>query len=199
MPDSVLDLLLNYGPFALALVLFLGALGLPIPSTALILAAGALAREGLLELLLSAALAVTAAILGDSTSYLLARLGLAPVLSRLQGNVSWHRAERAFERWGKLTVLSSRFLVTPLSLPVNVIAGGVRYPFGGFVLLCCIGEVVWVVLFGGLGYLFAGSWREIGSTASDLGLWLAGATVAAVGLYEAYKLWSHHYAKPKSP
>lgn len=195
MPDSVLDLLLNYGPLVLAMVLFLGALGLPIPSTALILAAGALAHEGLVDLPLSAALAVTAALLGDVASYLLARLGFAPVLSRLEKNPSWHRAERAFERWGKLAVLSSRFLVTPLSLPVNVIAGGTRYPFASFILLCAIGEILWVTLFGGLGYLFAGSWREIGNMAGGLGLWLAVAAVVAVIFYEAYRFWRHYLVK----
>lgn len=187
MPDSVPDLLLNYGPLVLAIVLFLGALGLPIPSTALILATGALAREGLVDLPSSAALAVTAALLGDAASYLLARLGFAPLLSKLEKNISWHRAERVFERWGNLTILSSRFLVTPLSLPVNMIAGGVRYPFGGFILICAIGEVLWVTLFGGLGYLFAGSWREIGDTAGSLGLWITGAAILTVALYESYR------------
>jgi membrane protein DedA with SNARE-associated domain len=148
---------------------------------------------------LTAGLAVVAAILGDSASYVVARLGFAPILGRLDGNASWHRAEWDFERWGKLAILSSRFLVTPLSLPINAIAGAVRYPFAGFFLLCAIGEVAWVSLFGGLGYLFAGSWREIRGAASDLGLWLTGAAVAALGVYEAYKLWSHRHASAKSP
>ena len=191
----MLDLLLNYGPPALAIVLFVGALGLPIPSTALILAAGALVREGLVDAPLSAILAVIAAVLGDASSYLLARLGFAPILGRLEGSASWHRAERAFERWGKLAILFSRFLVTPLSLPVNAIAGAVRYPFAGFFLLCAIGEVVWVALFGGLGYLFAGSWQAIGGLAGDLGLWLTGAAIVTLGFYEAYRFWSHYHAK----
>ena len=199
MPDSVLDLLLNYGPWALTIVLFAGALGLPIPGTAVILAAGALAHEGLVDAPLTAALAVAAAVLGDAASYVLLRLGFAPILGRLEGSVSWHRAERAFERWGKLAILSSRFLVTPLSLPINVMASAVRYPFAGFLLLCVIGEVAWVALFGGLGYLFAGSWRAIEGAASDLGFWLAVSAVAALGFYEAYKLWSHHHANAKSP
>jgi membrane protein DedA with SNARE-associated domain len=95
---------------------------------------------------------------------------------------------------GKLAILSSRFLVTPLSLPINAIAGAVRYPFAGFLLLCAIGELAWVSLFGGLGYIFAGSWRAVGGIAGDLGLWLACASIAALGVYEAYKLWSHHNA-----
>ncbi|MDP9455294.1 MAG: VTT domain-containing protein [Actinomycetota bacterium] len=152
----MLDLLLNRGPPALAIVLFAAALGLPIPSTALVLAAGALAREGRVDAPLYAILALIGAVLGDAAGYLLARLGFAPILRRLEGSTSWHRAERAFERWGKLTILFSRFLVTPLSPPVNAIAGAVRYPFAGFFLLCAIGEVVWVALFGGLGYFRRG-------------------------------------------
>ncbi|PLS84210.1 MAG: hypothetical protein CYG60_19160 [Actinobacteria bacterium] len=194
MPDSVLDLLLNRGPPALAIVLFAAALGLPIPSTALVLAAGALAREGRVDAPLYAILALIGAVLGDAAGYLLARLGFAPILRRLEGSTSWHRAERAFERWGKLTILFSRFLVTPLSPPVNAIAGAVRYPFAGFFLLCAIGEVVWVALFGGLGYFFAEGWQEIGRIAGDLSLWLAGGAVVALGFYEAYKYWRHRHA-----
>ena len=46
MPNSVLDLLLNYSLWALTIVLFAGALGLPIPSTALILATVEITDDG---------------------------------------------------------------------------------------------------------------------------------------------------------
>lgn len=197
MPDSASDLLLNYGPLALALAIFVGALGLPLPGTALLLAAGALARGGLVNAPVAAVMAVSAAVLGDGTSYLLARFGFKPVLGRLEGNAAWRRAEQAIERWGVFAILLSRFLVTPLALPTNLIVGGDRYPFVRFISLCLAGETVWVILFGGLGYLFAESWRAIGGFAGDLGLWLTGAAVAAVGFYEAYKLWSHHHANAK--
>lgn len=196
--DSAPDLLLHYGPPALAIAIFVGALGLPLPGAAILLAAGALARGGLLNAPVAAVLAVSAAVLGDATSYGLARLGFKPFLGRLEGNAAWRRAERAFEHRGMLAILFSRFLITPLALPTNLIAGGDRYPFARFVSACLAGETVWVVLFGGLGYLFAHSWQRIGGIANDLGLWLAGIAVAALGLYEAYVLWRHHHGKPGS-
>ena len=195
MPDSIPNLLLNYGPPALAVAIFVGALGVPLPGTTLLLATGALARGGLVSVpavVVMAVLAVSAAVLGDGTSYGLARRGFKPFLSRLEGNSAWRRAERAFERKGAFAILLSRFLVTPLALPTNLIAGGERYPFARFVSFCLVGETVWVVLFGGLGYPFAGSWRAIGGIAGDLGLWLAVAAVVALGCYEAYHLWRHH-------
>ena len=90
--------------------------------------------------------------------------------------------------------LFSRFLVTPLALPTNLIAGGDRYPFARFIAICLAGETVWVILFGGLGYLFAHSWQAIGGIAGDLGWLLAGAAIVALGFYEAYKYWRHHHA-----
>ena len=197
MPDSTQDLLLTYGTPALALALFIGALGLPIPGTALLLAAGALARGGFVSapaVAVTTVLAVSAAALGDGTSYLLARRGFKSFLGRLEGNATRRRAERAIERYGIFAIFFSRFLVTPLALPTNLIAGGDRYPFGRFIAICLVGETVWVVLFGGLGYLFAQSWQEIGGIAGDLGLWLAGAAITALGFYEAYKYWRHHHA-----
>ena len=197
MPDSAQDLILNYGTPALALAIFIGALGLPIPGTALLLAAGALARGGSLSapaVAVMTVLAVSAAVLGDGTSYLLARRGFKSFLSRLEGNAAWRRAERAIERYGIFAIFFSRFLVTPLALPTNLIAAGDRYPFGRFIATCLAGEAIWVILFGGLGYLFARSWQAIGGIASDIGLWLVGAAVVALGFYEAYRYWRHHHA-----
>ena len=195
MPDSAPDLLLNYGPLALALAVFVGALGLPVPSTALLLAAGALAQAGLVNAPVVAVLAVSAATLGDAASYGLAHVGFAPFLSRLKGNAAWRRAEQAFARRGVFAILLSRFILTPLALPTNLIAAAGRYPFGRYLSASFVGEAVWVVLFGGLGYLFAENWQAIEGFASDLGLWLTGAAVAALGFYEAYRLWRHHHAK----
>ena len=68
-----------------------------------------------------------------------------------------------------LAIPLSRFLVTPLALPTNLIAAGDRYPFPRFASACLAGEAVRVTLFGGLGYLFAGSRRTIEGRAGDLG------------------------------
>jgi membrane-associated protein len=192
MLDDALSALQGYGAPALALVIFLGCLGLPLPSAMLLLAAGAFARTGLLRVELGAPLALLAAVTGDSCSYLMGRRSEGVVARRLQGSLSWSRAQHAFERWGFWAVPLTRFLLTPLALPTNLIAGGERFPFRRFVGLCLAGDAVWVLLFGGLGYLFAGSWRTVGAFAGDLSGWLVGFALAALGGYEVYEHWRHH-------
>ncbi len=191
MLEAALEALSAYGVAALALMLFAAGLGVPIPGAMLLLAAGASAQAGLVdaEVLVLAALAAT--VLGDGGSYLLGRYGGRKLVGVLKDRLSWQRAERTFERWGAFAILLTRFLITPLALPTNLMAGGERYGLRRFLPLSALGNLVWIVLFGGLGYLFAGSWEAIGAFADDLGLWLAGAVLAAIGVYEFMHLCLH--------
>lgn len=192
MLDDPLSALQGYGTPTLALVIFLSCLGLPLPSTMLLLAAGAFVRTGLLRVELVTPLVLLAAVTGDSCSYLMGRRIGTVLTRRLQGSLSWSRAEHTFDRWGIWAVPLTRFLLTPLALPTNLIAGVGRFPFPRFVGLCLLGETLWVLLFGVLGYLFASSWRTVGAVAGDLSGWLAGFALAALGVYEVYEHWRHH-------
>jgi membrane-associated protein len=198
MLDEALSALQVYGTLALALVIFASCLGLPVPGNMLLLAAGAFASTGLLRVELVAPLALLAAVMGDSCSYWIGRRIGTVLTPRLQSSLSWRRAEHAFDRWDLLAVPLTRFLLTPLALPTNLIAGGGRFPFHRFVGLCFLGEAVWVLLFGGLGYLFASSWRTVGTLAGDLSGWLVGFTLAALGVYEVYEHWRHYTTPGKT-
>jgi membrane-associated protein len=201
MLDGALNALQGYGPPALALMIFVGCLGLPIPCAMLLLATGAFVRTGLLRVELVAPLALLAAVVGDSCSYLMGRRGEAVLARRLQGSLSWSRAERAFDRWGIWAIPLTRFVLTPLALPTNLIAGAGRFSYRRFVGLCLLGEAVWVLLFGGLGYLFASSWQSVGAFAGGLSGWLLGLALVALGVYEIYEHWRHHTtpARPTTP
>ena len=74
--------------------------------------------------------------MGDSCSYLVGRRSQNVLARRLQGSLSWRRAEHVFDRWGLWAVPLTRFLLTPLALPTNLIASGARFPFRRFVGLC---------------------------------------------------------------
>ncbi|RFO96378.1 hypothetical protein DIC66_13815 [Rhodoferax lacus] len=123
--DLLLTGLLNYGSAVLGGTLFLAALGLPLPATMLLLAAGAFSQQGIVDMQTGGFAAMTGAIAGDGCSYLLGRYGLAHLAS-LPGLVAVHatlaphsRASRIFFRWAGWSVLLTRFAFTPLSLPVN--------------------------------------------------------------------------------
>lgn len=72
--DLLLTGLLNHGSLLLGLVLFFAALGVPLPATMLLLAAGAFAQQGVLPWLSAGLIGIAAAILGDFASYAMGRL-----------------------------------------------------------------------------------------------------------------------------
>ena len=147
--------LLTYGELALGAATLVSALGLPLPATMLLLAAGAFVRQGALNWQAAVILAALGAVAGDSLSYLLGRYSGARVMRRAQTAAKWHQARGVFQRWGGLAVFLSRFLFTPLALPVNLIAGSTRYTIWRFLGFVVLGELLWVLIFSGLGYAFA--------------------------------------------
>jgi membrane protein DedA with SNARE-associated domain len=197
LSEAFLTGMLAYGPPALSLALLLGALGLPLPGTMFLLAAGAFAGQGVLNWSAAAPLALAGTVLGDSGGYLLGRYGGSLVLKRIEGNDSWRRAQDTFDRRGGLAILLTRFVLTPLAVPINLIAGSSRYTFWRFLTFDVIGELVWVALYGGLGYLFADSWEAINDLAGNLSGLLVGIAILGVGGYLAYRYWRGHPASTK--
>jgi membrane-associated protein len=187
--EAFLTGMLAYGPPVLSVALLLGAVGLPLPGTMFLLAAGAFAGQGVLDWPLAAPLALVGVVVGDSTGYILGRYGGPLVVRRFAGNQTWGRAQNAFDRQGGWAIVLTRFLLTPLAVPVNLIAGSSRYPFGRFLSFDTAGELVWVMLYGGLGYLFADSWEVINSLAGNLSGLLVGAVALGAGAYLAYRHW----------
>lgn len=180
--DAFFTALINHGSWVLGGVLFLAALGVPLPATLLLLAAGAFAQQGLLDALEVGLVATSAAVAGDHGSYLVGRWAGAWLPARWVGGPPWQRAAAGFERWGMASVFLTRFLLTPLALPVNLLAGSTRYPWPKFSLAVVTGEATWVLLFAGAGYLFADRWEALGGLAGDVA-WLAvGLVLLALGV-----------------
>jgi membrane-associated protein len=72
--------------------------------------------------------------------------------------VAWQQALSTINRQGGWAILITRFWLTPLAPALNVIAGR-RYSYLRFLLYDITGQLFRVLLYGGLGYLFA-SQRE---------------------------------------
>jgi membrane-associated protein len=181
--DFLLTGLLNYGAILLGGTLFLSALGVPLPATMLVMATGAFSRQGLLSLQAAAGVAVGAAVAGDACSYAVGRYAGGLLTARLKGSAAWQSADRQFVRWGTWSVFLSRFLLTPIALPVNLLAGSTRFSWPRFMAAVVVGEVIWVLLFGGLGLLFADNWEALSQMASDLSGVLVGVLLVGMGGY----------------
>ncbi|MGE0312544.1 MAG: DedA family protein [Lautropia sp.] len=179
--ELLLTGLLNHGVAILAATLFLAALGVPLPATVLLMAAGAFVQQGVLQPAAAFAAALAAAISGDAGSYLIGRMASGVVPGRVRDGASWARAKALFERWGASGIVLTRFLLTPLALPVNLLAGSTRYPRLRFLAAAAAGEAVWVVLVGGAGYWFADRWEAMSRLAVDAVGVLVGLVFAIAG------------------
>jgi membrane protein DedA with SNARE-associated domain len=155
--DDILSALLIYGYPALALTLFLGALGAPVPTGLATTLAGSLAVRGDLDWLVAAAIAIVASSIGDIVAYGIGR-GLGQGFLERHGK--WFgftmsqqaRVQRLFDRWGGMTVLLTRTLVSHLSSVVSLLAGMMRYRLASFLAVAFVGRVIWTSAYLGLGY-----------------------------------------------
>lgn len=195
LSDYLLSGLIVYGPPVLALALFIGALGLPVPGTLIVIAAGAFVRQEVFSLLIVAGWGLLGVVLGDSLSYGIGYFGGRWVDRRFGESPSWRNAQSTFRRRGGLAIYLTRFLLTPLAVPTNLIAGGSGYPFWRFLSYDLAGELTWFVLYGSLGYAFGSQWELISQFASDFSGLLVGLAALAAAVYLVWRRYRRQVSR----
>jgi len=188
LTEYLLAYILNYGAAFLGLVLLLGAIGIPLPTTLLVVAGGAFVRQGLLDLPTVAIISLVAALTGDSICYGLGRYAGGWVDRRYGATSAWQSARHSFLKYGAWSIYLSRFLLVSLAIPINLVAGSTSFGYRRFFPLILVGEITWLVGFGALGYAFGSQWEAISTFASDFGGLLFGLVILAAGIYLAYRL-----------
>jgi len=185
MSDFLLTLIINYGAPAFAFLLFLGALGVPIGASALVIAAGAFSQQGILSWPFTAFLGLLGAVIGDAISFAIGFYAKAWVDQRFGGSAVWKSARGSFEARAGLAVYLTRFLITALAVPTNLIAGGSGIRLRRFMIYDSLGEFTWIILYGGLGYLFGSQWELVSEFISNFGGLILGLVILGVGLWLA--------------
>jgi membrane-associated protein len=189
LTDIFLAGMTTYGPLTLGVAMWLGTLGIPVPLPILALAAGAFARHGSLNWAVAMFAALAGATLGDSLGYAVGRFAGEWAERRFGKSPGWARAEARFHRKGWLAIYITRFLLTPLAVPTNLIAGGSGYPYRRFLLLTLAGTLTFLLFFGGTGYAFARQWRAVGEFVTSSFGWLVGATIVGILIYVLIRRW----------
>lgn len=192
LTDLFLTWMINYGALAFGLALFVGATGVPFPGSLLVLAAGAFARQGILDWSSAAIFGLVGAVLGDTLSYAMGNFARQWVHRHFGQRATWQMAQATFAHRGGLAIYLTRFILTQVAIPVNLIAGSSGYPFRRFLTFDFAGEVTWIMLYGGLGYAFGNQWELISQFISDFSGLLIGVIVLAIGLYF---LWRRRRAR----
>jgi membrane-associated protein len=181
--DFLLTLIINYGAPAFGILLFLGALGVPVGASALVIAAGAFSQQGILSWPFAASIGLMGAMLGDALSFGIGYYAKDWVDKRFGRSPAWKNAEATFDQRAGLAIYLSRFLITALAIPTNLIAGGSGIRFRRFMLYDSLGELTWIILYGGLGYVFGSQWELVSDFISSFGGLILGIVLLGVGIW----------------
>ncbi|MDX6312352.1 MAG: hypothetical protein QOF44_1816 [Streptomyces sp.] len=149
-------LLADYGYLAVGVLVCLDNGGIPVPGQTVLVAAAVYAGTGRLDFAGVLAVAVAAAVVGNSLGYLLGRAGGRAFVHRwgryvLLTPARLERAEDFFGRHGGAVVTWARF-VDVLRQTNGIIAGTVGMPWRRFMAFNVLGAVLWAGTWGGLGY-----------------------------------------------
>jgi membrane-associated protein len=179
----ILTWIIDYGPLVVSAALLVGALGIPVPGTIIVIAVGAFVRQELLSLYSTPFLALGGAVLGDVAVYGVGRFASRWIEQRFGQSAAWQKSRDYFERRGGIAIYLTRWLVTPLAVPTNLVAGSSGYPFTKFLLFDVAGEMTWIALYGGLGYSFGSQWELISEVISNFSGLIVSVLAIGVGIY----------------
>lgn len=193
----ILNLFQEYGYPILWLSVFVGAVGIPLPNSLLLLAAGAFAALGDFNFAILIIMTITAFVAGDNCSYWLGRFWGSKVLDWLEksGKVrlvkpqTIARSRVYFNRRGGWAIFFSRFLVSGLGGAINILAGAELYPYRKFMLYDLCGEALGALIPLSLGYIFGASWDAIGDILGSFSLFILIFLVALFLSYQTIKIF----------
>lgn len=173
MLNLFLSYLLIYKYAILFLVVFFTSLWLPLPATALIVAAGAFAAQGYFDFWSIFVCVLIASVLGDISGYfisrrygkrILMRIGLKSILS----SSNFLALENIFKNRSVSTIFYSRFALTHLGPSINILSGLSKIDRRKFITYDILGEILYAIIFSSLGYTFADQWEMISSISQDI-------------------------------
>jgi membrane protein DedA with SNARE-associated domain len=140
-----------YGAITIFVIIYFESFGAPLPGETGVITAALLASQGEMSIVAVYVAVVTAAILGDSTGYLIGHVGGRRVLQRFGPYIKLtpdrlEMLEGKFRRGGLWFIAVARFL--PLCRQLNgVIAGSMAMPFHLFLAANAVGAFAWTTVY----------------------------------------------------
>jgi membrane protein DedA with SNARE-associated domain len=173
--ELLIGLFIAYGYWIVFTAILLDNAGLPVPGELLLLAFGMVAKAGHLHPLIGLAVAVAAAVAGDSLGYWIGRLGGARVLARVGSGAPRFTPGDTSVVFGRF-VVGARVLLAPL-------AGLGRMPFARFLAFDAVGCLVWAGAFILIGYASGVSLQTLQQALRVLSFAVQGAFVIVLGAW----------------
>jgi membrane protein DedA with SNARE-associated domain len=194
--EPITATLIEHGYSVLFALVLLDQLGLPVPATPVVIAAGGLAGAGRLDPVLAIGLVTLAATLGDWVWYELGRMHgirIVRVLCRisLEPDSCVRSTQGIFARHGPRSLLVAKWIpgLQTVAPPLAGAARMERLPFFAYTLT---GALIWSCVFVGAGYALRDQLGAIGAMLAELG----GLAVLLLGgglaLYLGFKVLQRH-------
>jgi membrane protein DedA with SNARE-associated domain len=169
----------RYGYIGVAGAVSLEGFGVPAPGQSLLMAGALEAARGHMYMALLFAVAVLAAMLGNSLGYLIGKRGGRPLLRKLRVNEAREtRLANLFERYGGGFILLARFVDGPRQLN-GILAGTFGMPWWLFTVFNVIGAVLWVSVWGLGTFFLSEHLHALDALLRQVNPWIAGSVVVA--------------------
>lgn len=189
--NETFQFLVRHGYSVLFVWVLAEQLGLPLPATPLLLAAGALAGSGQMNAPLAIVIAVAASLIGDVIWYEFGRRRGGKVLSllcriSLEPDSCVRKTENAFVRHGARSLLIAKF-VPGLNTMAPPLAGIIGMKVGRFLIFDALGALFYLGSFVALGYVFSSQIERVAERLEGLGFWLVVILGGGLAAYIAWK------------
>src|SRR3984957_1569897 len=185
--------LAQHGYVSLALIVFVEAIGVPVPAAiALLIAGGAVAR-GVLQAQYVLGIALLAMLAGDTLMFLLGRytgwwlLGLLCRIS-LNPESCILRSADFFYRRGRALLVIAKF-IPGINTMAPPLAGSMNMRFVPFLRLDLAGAALYVGVYFGVGFIFSGTLVAVTRGYQAFGRVMALAVMALVAGYMGFQVW----------
>ncbi len=184
--------LAHHGYLLLFLIVLSEALGLPVPAALALVAAGAASAARVLNAPTALAVALGAMLSGDFLLYALGRYtgwGLLGFLCRVSANPETCilRSAESFYKRGKITLVFAKF-VPGLNTMAPPLAGSMKMRTQQFLQLDLAGASLYILAYGGLGFLFRDFLKSITHGFQTAGHVMAIALLLAMIGYVGYRI-----------
>jgi membrane protein DedA with SNARE-associated domain len=189
---QTLEFLVRHGYLLLFCWLLAEQAALPLPSIPLLLACGALARDGRMDERLILLWGLTACLLADNIWFQLGKRRGTRILRficriALEPDSCVRRTENAFTRYGMRSLLVAKF-VPGLNAVAAPLAGRSGASLGRFLLFDSMGVLLWLIAFTSVGYLFSDQLEIVADYAMRMG---SGLITLVAGLLAIWISWKY--------
>jgi membrane protein DedA with SNARE-associated domain/rhodanese-related sulfurtransferase len=185
--------LAQHGYSILAAIVFLQAIGVPVPAAVALLIAGGAVARGVLQAQYVLGMALFAMLAGDTLMFLLGRytgwwlLGLLCRIS-LNPEACILRSADSFYRRGRKLLVVAKF-IPGINTMAPPLAGSMNMRLATFLRLDLVGAVLYIGSYFTVGFVFSGALEAVTRGYDSAGRILGWVVIALVAAYLLFRVW----------